>query len=84
MLNFFAALEQSAVQHLGTRVRFRLGVPDFLFLHTLGMSMVAGGSATIDLVLLGFWPKTPVKPLERLFPLIWWGSGSMPLPASFC
>jgi len=47
--------------------------PTVLFLHTLGMSIVAGGNAAIDLVLLGFWPKAPVKPLERLFPLIWWG-----------
>jgi hypothetical protein len=47
--------------------------PTVLFLHTLGMSMVAGGNAAIDLVLLGIWPKTPVKPLERLYPVMWWG-----------
>ena len=58
--------------------------PTFLFLHTLGMSMVAGGSATIDLVLLGFWPKTPVKPLERLFPLIWWGFWINAITGLFC
>ena len=42
-----------------------------LFLHTLGMSMVAGISAMIDLVLLGFWPKLPIKPLERLYLPMW-------------
>jgi hypothetical protein len=47
--------------------------PTFLFLHTLGMSIVAGLSAMIDLVLLGFWPKMPIKPLERLYPLMWIG-----------
>ena len=47
--------------------------PMFLFLHTTGMSIVAGGSAVIDLVLLGMWPKQPVKPLERLYPAIWTG-----------
>jgi hypothetical protein len=48
--------------------------PMFLFAHTLGMSIVAGGSSLIDLALLGFWPKTmPVKPLERLYPLMWFG-----------
>ena len=31
--------------------------PTILFMHTLGMSIVAGGNAVIDLVLLGFWPK---------------------------
>ena len=48
--------------------------PMFLFAHTLGMSIVAGGAALIDLALLGFWPpSTPVKPLERLYPAIWFG-----------
>jgi hypothetical protein len=47
--------------------------PMFLFMHTLGMSMIAGVSAVIDLVFLGFWPKIPVKPLERLYPLMWLG-----------
>jgi hypothetical protein len=48
--------------------------PTFLFAHTLGMSIVAGGSGLIDLALLGFWPKgIPVKPLERLYPLMWLG-----------
>jgi hypothetical protein len=46
----------------------------FLFAHTLGMSIVAGGSGLIDLALLGFWPKTmPVKPLEKMYPLMWFG-----------
>jgi len=48
--------------------------PMFLFAHTLGMSIVAGGSGLIDIALLGFWPKSmPVKPLERLYPLMWFG-----------
>jgi hypothetical protein len=47
--------------------------PMFLFLHTLGMSMIAGVSAVIDLGFLGFWPKMPLKPLERLYPLMWLG-----------
>ena len=73
MMDFLTALEQLRfsiwVRESGSIWAF----PTFLFLHTLGMSMVAGGNAAIDLVLLGFWPKTPVKPLDRLFPLIWWG-----------
>lgn len=72
-MNFLVALEQlrfsTWVRESGSIWAF----PTFLFLHTLGMAMVAGGSAAIDLVLLGFWPKTSIKPLERLFPLIWWG-----------
>jgi hypothetical protein len=47
--------------------------PMVLFLHTLGMSMIAGVSAVIDLVFLGFWPNMTIKPLERLYPLMWLG-----------
>jgi len=47
--------------------------PMFLFSHTLGMAFVAGGSAIIDMALLGVWPKAPIKPLERLYPIMWLG-----------
>ena len=48
--------------------------PMFLFAHTFGMSIVAGGASLIDLALLGFWPASaPMKPLERLYPAIWFG-----------
>jgi hypothetical protein len=47
--------------------------PALLFVHTLGMSLVAGGSAVISMALLGFWPKTALKPLERLYPVMWFG-----------
>lgn len=48
--------------------------PMFLFLHTLGMSVVAGGAAIIDFALLGLWPRTaPLRPLERFYPLLWLG-----------
>ena len=49
--------------------------PMFLFVHTLGMSIVAGGSTFISFALLGLWPKGPIKPLERLYPVMWWGFG---------
>jgi hypothetical protein len=74
MRDFFAALENSGlgvwIRESGTIWSF----PTILLLHTLGMSIVAGGNAIIDLVLLGFWPgKMPIKPLEKYFPLIWAG-----------
>ena len=47
--------------------------PALLFVHTLGMSLVAGGAGVISMALLGFWPKTALKPLERLYPVIWFG-----------
>jgi hypothetical protein len=37
------------------------------------MSLVAGGAAVISMALLGLWPRTPIKPLERLYPVMWFG-----------
>ena len=51
----------------------KLAYPTVLWLHVMGMGVVAGLSAMISLRLLGVSPKTPVQPLERLYPLIWWG-----------
>ena len=48
--------------------------PGFLFLHTLGIALVAGGAMIVCFALLGLWPRTsPIAPLERLFPVIWAG-----------
>jgi hypothetical protein len=53
----------------------KLAYPTILWLHVMGMGVVAGISAMISLRLLGVSPKSPVRPLERLYPLIWWGFG---------
>jgi hypothetical protein len=45
--------------------------PMILFVHTLGMSIVAGGSAMLSLIVLGFWPALPIKPFARVFPVLW-------------
>jgi hypothetical protein len=61
--------------------------PTILIVHTLGMSIVAGISAMLSLVVLGFWPAVPMKPFARVFPLLWFGfainavSGTMMLVA---
>ncbi len=48
--------------------------PTILLVHTLGMSIVAGGAAMLDLMVLGFWPsEVPTKPFERVFPVLWIG-----------
>ena len=50
--------------------------PMFLFTHTLGMAMVAGGATLISFAFLGLWPKrTPITPLEKLYPIMWGGFG---------
>lgn len=53
-----------------------LAFPTFLFVHTLGMAMVAGGATLISFAFLGLWPKSsPITPLQKLYPVMWWGFG---------
>jgi hypothetical protein len=35
------------------------------------MSIVAGGSAMISVMVLGFWPAVPIRPFGRMFPWLW-------------
>lgn len=49
------------------------GYAFILFLHTMGLATVVGGSLAVDLRLLGWFSGLPIKPLVRVFPVIWWG-----------
>jgi hypothetical protein len=67
-LGFLEQMEFSVwVRESGTIWAF----PMILFVHTLGMAIVAGGSTMINLIVLGFWPAVPMKPFARVFPLLW-------------
>ncbi|SRR5579883_180766 len=75
MAQFLNSLEQSG---LGSWVRDAPTIwafPTILFLHTFGMAIVAGGSAMLSLMILGFWPAAPMKPFERMFPWLWLAFG---------
>jgi len=45
--------------------------PVIVTLHTLGMGFLAGGSAAIDLRILGIAPHVPLNPLGQFLPLLW-------------
>jgi hypothetical protein len=45
--------------------------PIIVTLHTIGMGFLAGGSAAIDLRILGVAPTIPLKPMGRFLPLLW-------------
>jgi hypothetical protein len=45
----------------------------FIFLHAVGLAFAVGLSAAIDLRVLGFAPRLPLAPMEKLFPIIWIG-----------
>jgi len=42
-----------------------------LLAHTIGMGVVVGINAGIDLKILGLAPALPLAPMERFFPLLW-------------
>ncbi len=73
-MDLFVWIEQTS---FGTYMRESGSIwafPMFLFTHTLGMSIVAGGATIINLALVGIWPRgTPIKPLERFYPIMWLG-----------
>ena len=50
-----------------------LAFPSILLLHTIGMALVVGISAGIDLRILGLASDLPLAPMERFFPILWIG-----------
>lgn len=70
MAEFFSWLENLGFSTWVRESDSLLAFPTFLFMHTLGMSLVAGGAAIIDFALLGMWPKTPIRPLVKLYPIM--------------
>ena len=73
MMDFLSSLEQWQFSVWVRESGSIWAYPTILFMHTVGMAMVAGLSAAIDLRLLGFPPRAPIKPMERIYPLIWIG-----------
>ncbi|HLI86359.1 MAG TPA: hypothetical protein VKV17_20790 [Bryobacteraceae bacterium] len=75
MMDLLNALEQSHFSKWLLESNSVFAYPTFLFLHTVGMAMVAGVSAAIDLRVVGVAPAIPIRPLERLYPVMWAGFG---------
>jgi hypothetical protein len=70
-MKFLVFLENMEFSHWVKDAPTVWAFPTILFVHTFGMAIVAGGSAMLSLIVLGFWPVGPVKPFARMFPLLW-------------
>jgi hypothetical protein len=73
MMDFLTRLEQTG---LGTWVREAptlWAYPTVLFLHTVGLGFLVGINVAIDLRLLGVARMLPLRPFERLYPVMWAG-----------
>jgi hypothetical protein len=67
----FAFIEHSALSEGIRGSESLLAFPGIITLHALGLAFLAGGSAAIDLRVLGFAPGIPLKAMGRLLPVVW-------------
>ena len=73
MHEFFLWIETTA---FSVWVRESLSIfafPGILTAHTIGMGLVAGINALVDLRILGIAPKVPLIEMRRFFPVMWFG-----------
>jgi hypothetical protein len=71
--DFLARLEQSGFSIWVRQSTSIFAFPTVLLLHTIGMGVVVGINAGIDLRILGIAPALPLAPMERFLPLLWVG-----------
>jgi uncharacterized oligopeptide transporter (OPT) family protein len=72
-MDFLVRLEQSGFSTWIRESSSIFAFPTILLLHTIGMGVVVGISAGIDLRILGIAPALPLAPMERFFPVLWAG-----------
>ena len=70
-MEFLSHLEQAAFFAWVRESRSLLAYPGILLLHTLGMAVVVGLIAGIDLRILGFAPALPLAPMRKFLPIMW-------------
>jgi hypothetical protein len=72
--DFLLWLETAAVSTWVRESGSVWGYPTILTAHTLGMSLLVGANAALDLRLLGVAPQVPLAPMEALFRALWGGA----------
>ena len=72
-MDFLLRIEQSGFSSWVRESSSLFAFPGVLLLHTIGMSIVVGVNAGIDLRILGLAPALPLAPMEKFFPLLWVG-----------
>jgi hypothetical protein len=73
MWNFFAWLESTGFFTWVRESDSIWAYPTILFLHTIGLGLLVGINAALDLRILGVAERLPLAPMEEFFPLMWAG-----------
>src|SRR5436190_23334005 len=73
MMDILRTIEQSNFSRWVVGSSSVFAFPSILLLHTIGMGIVVGINAGINLRILGFAPAVPLAPLERFLPVLWVG-----------
>ncbi len=70
---FFAWLEQTGLSVWVRESPSLWAFPTVLIFHAVGMGFLAGANVAIDLRLLGVAARLQLAPMERFFPVLWFG-----------
>jgi hypothetical protein len=69
----FNTIEQTGLSRWLRETPSIFGYYFILLFHAFGMAFVVGGNAVVDLRILGVASSLPLKPLKKLFPVMWAG-----------
>lgn len=69
----FNTIEQSGLSRWLRETQSVFGFYFILLFHTIGMSLVVGANAVVDLRILGVASDIPLQPLKKLFAIMWTG-----------
>jgi len=72
-LDFLLKIEESGFSQWVREADSLFAFPGILLLHTIGMGLVVGISATFTFRVLGFAPSVRLRAFEKFFPVLWLG-----------
>src|ERR1044071_3841780 len=71
MMDFLMRIENAGFSSWIRESSSLWAFPGFLLLHTIGMGVVVGINAGIDLRILGVASELPLAPMEKFLPIFW-------------
>ena len=73
MMPLLVRIEQSGISQWIRSTDSIFGYYGILTVHAIGMGVVVGINACVDLRILGFAPAVPLAPMQQFLPVLWLG-----------